>query len=555
MARKRIKDILKEVGLEEADRRLQEQNREIERLKHFESRVNESRPERLGRALQDNRNIWLQNYTGSLRARTIYIDDPIYRQVLIDREIAPIFQHPIVQRLAHIKQLSFSYLTFPAATHSRLSHSLGVCKNAELALTRILQKGLLWTAEGIKKIDLTEEQKRKLIVKAKVAGLLHDLGHGPFGHGLDQYVTAMTDEPSPDKFYASAYVSKYLADTINSCGIDVNEILAILDSKRRSELDGYDTLVSNLIDSPLDVDRMDYLVRDAHMTGLSIGTVNIHALIERMVPFQGSIQTGGVVKNQVILVFEPSATPYITHLLYARDSMYLNCYEHPGKVVAEKMLTRAVDQFSQKNNNMTIDDLVLLTDEELLKVLMEFSDSKDISYKYAYALMRNIPFEEVFAICPKKRAAYETKKDAQRKEGKEIAREQEDVPPKPAERIENWEADSLNYKDRNLITPGSWESKIATQAGLEEADRWKVVVTVPSAASFEPKFDEIKILAHEDDKYSYRKLDVMTGFWEGVLKHLAVERYIIRVFASSDLPAERITQIQQAASELLIEPE
>src|SRR6266511_1399480 len=152
MARKNIKKILTAVGLAEADRRLQEKSREIERLKPFEIKVHDSRPEKLKRVIEDNRAIWTQNYTIS-PARTVYIDDPIYRQVLIEDEIAPIFHHPIVQRLAHIKQLSFSYLTFPAATHSRLSHCLGACKNAEHSLTRIFQKGILYTADGIKRIE------------------------------------------------------------------------------------------------------------------------------------------------------------------------------------------------------------------------------------------------------------------------------------------------------------------------------------------------------------------------------------------------------------------
>src|SRR5438094_1882242 len=100
MTRKRIRDILEEVGLEEADRRWRTQRQEVERLKYFENQVRDSRPARLTRALNENRTVWLQNYSSSSASAPIYIDDPIFRQVLIDKEIVPVFHHPIVQRLA-----------------------------------------------------------------------------------------------------------------------------------------------------------------------------------------------------------------------------------------------------------------------------------------------------------------------------------------------------------------------------------------------------------------------------------------------------------------------
>src|SRR6266545_197492 len=569
-----LADILKQVGLEEADRRIQEANgrrqeaerhnlelvshlqdrdRQIERLQHFEDDVRSSRPERLRRALKANQALWAEDYSAVHATEPLYIDDPIYRQVVMEQRLVPILRHPIVQRLAHIKQLSFSHLTFPAATHSRLSHSLGASKNAEQAMTRILQKGTLYTAQGRKPIELSEEDKRRLITKAKVAGLLHDLGHGPFGHGLDQYVVATINENSPDKFYAVHYIKNYLAETINACGIDVDDVLAVLDTNRRTELDRYDTLISNLIDSPLDVDRMDYLVRDAHMTGLSMGAVNIEALIERMVPFEGPITRGeGEITSQVLLAFEKSAIPYITHVLYARDSMYLNCYEHPHKVLAERMLTKAVEDFREKNPIVGIDDLMLLTDEEVLKMLMNFSDPPDLARCYAFALLRNVPFQEVFEIRPKKYEAYEKKKKAQLDEGIEIPPEEEEVPPKPAALIANWEEFSLHLKERNLEKPRNWELKLAEDAELGE-DSWKVVVTVP-VKMVEPKFDDIKILESTPSGYRYSKLDRLTGYWESVLKHIGIERYSIKVFAASDLPKEKIDKIHQAATDLFTEP-
>jgi HD superfamily phosphohydrolase len=576
----RVADILKEAGLKEADDRLREadgrlrdaetrlrdKEHEIDRLKGFENLIHDSRPERLKHFLDANRELWTNEDRSIRSSQPIYIDDPIYRQLYIEEQIVPIYEHPLFQRLANVKQLSFSYLSFPGATHSRLSHSLGAARNAEHALTRILQKGVVYTATGVKKISLTDEQKKELLLKAKVAALLHDLGHGPFGHGLDQYVTAITKERSPDKFYAVHYVKNYLAPIISAAGMDPQEVLKVLDSNERTKLRGFDVLIAQLIDSPLDVDRMDYLVRDAHMTGLSIGTVNIDALIERIVPFEGEVHDPSGITNQVIMTFDPSAIPYITHLLYAREGMYLNCYEHPTKVVAERMLAKAVHLFSQKNPDTKLDDLVLTTDDSILKMLTEFSDPNDTCSRYAMALLRNLPFKEIFSICPNKYPAYIAKKEEEKARAEQEKQkfkgstdeavganrdeyEEDEIILKPADIIAHWEDESLIPKQKFLTTPATWEEKIAEDADLGD-EAWKVLVTVPSGR-IEPKFDDIRILKETDAGYRYQKLERKTGFWEGVLKHLAVERYNLRVFVSSDLSAGKIEAVHRAAKELL----
>lgn len=163
----------------------------------------------------------------------------------------------------------------------------------------------------------------------------------------------------------------------------------------------------------------------------------------------------------------------------------------------------------------------------------------------------------MFSICPRKYAAYVEKKAAKDKEitrsssTAEGSQDEEDVPLKPAKIIEDWEDRSLMDKNRYLTIPATWEDKIADDAGLG-IDSWKLVVTVPSGG-IEPKFDDIRILRETESGYGYQKLEKKTGFWEGVLKHLAVERYSIRVFASSDLPTEKVKDIHRAAKALLSE--
>ena len=513
-----FEEVFKRVLSGETAAKLHEQAIDIQRLRSADNPT-----ERLRYRLQRNAEMW----TGPAPPRDTevdaFIEDPVYQQVSIQAQIKPIYLHPLVQRLSHVKQLSFSYLTFPTATHSRLSHSLGVCRNAELALRTIFQQGWLYgRKERAISIDLGDEDKKSLFLTAKVAALLHDIGHGPFGHGLDQYLSPKIKDTSPDKFFGSQIIKDHLSKTLRDCKIDPETILKIL-GKEKSDLTGYENLVSEIIDSPLDVDRMDYLVRDALLTGLSLGTVNIQALIARMVPF---VETQENV-TKVILVFLPSAIPYITHLLYARDAMYVNCYEHSTKVIAEKMLMRAVTDLFSRTPAPDLTELILLTDEELLRMLLQESEPHELSYKYAYALMQNNIFKEVYSCYPKRQS-------------------------KLIESVETWKSTRGNYRAKFESRPREWEQELADAVGLAEDEHWKILVTVPSDGMYLRKDSEIRILERDDNgKYTYLTWAQLSGYWEEVFEALGAERYCFRVFASNDL-GDKLTAVEKAAKDFFM---
>src|SRR5712692_9044412 len=143
----------------------------------------------------------------------LFFDDPVWGHTCIDEELADLFFHPLIQRLNHIKQLSFAYLRFPNATHSRLAHSLGTCRNLEVSLTTIFRNNLLYETTGTENISLDPVARRQLIIKAKAAALLHDVGHAPFGHALDKFI-GYSDPAhplsSPDKHYSRKYFTEFL---------------------------------------------------------------------------------------------------------------------------------------------------------------------------------------------------------------------------------------------------------------------------------------------------------------------------------------------------------
>jgi HD superfamily phosphohydrolase len=264
------------------------------------------------------------------------VDDPVYGHIVLDKALSTLVSHPLVQRLARVKQLSFSFAEFPSARHSRLSHVLGVVKNAERALAGMLDRKVYFVIGQKEPVEFDGNilnRRHEIIQLAQVAALLHDVGHGPFGHALDSYAGIKMGVTRPDKRFSEQYVHEYLAPTLKSLGIDERRILEILGSDR-AKLNGIEYLIGDVIDSSLDVDRMDYLMRDAHMTGLMMGFFNTSALIDFMRPVfdQGSF----------ILTYDEAALAYMEHLILARDFMYVKCYEHPRKKAAERIFTRLV---------------------------------------------------------------------------------------------------------------------------------------------------------------------------------------------------------------------
>jgi uncharacterized protein len=340
---------------------LHEQNAELERLRTELASLRSLRESQVQGLAQRLIQAWLTPSEGRQK-RKVFFDDPVWGHNSVDEELSPLFFHPLIQRLNHIKQLSFAYLTFPNATHSRLSHSLGTCRNLEVSLTTIFRNNVLYTNQGTEPISLDPQTRRELIVKAKTAALLHDVGHAPFGHALDKligYFEAAHPLPHPDKHYSRLYLEQYLKRHLPAT-VSAENLSQILSQNNRIDLAGWDNLIADLLDSSIDVDRMDFLVRDAHMSGLSMGVTGIEALIERMCPFRDG--------DQIFLTFEESSIPYIDDFLLAREKMYAYCYELPSKLAAERIFTRLVESLIREHG-LKMDVVMLLTDEQILALL------------------------------------------------------------------------------------------------------------------------------------------------------------------------------------------
>jgi HD superfamily phosphohydrolase len=278
---------------------------------------------------------------------------------------------------------------------------------------------------------------------------------------------------------------------------------------------------------------MDFLVRDAHMTGLSMGVTGIEALMERMCPFQD--------QDQIFLTFHSSCLPYVEDFLMAREKMYALCYENPSKLAAERIFTRLVENLLREHK-LEKDTIMLLTDEQILALLGLAAVTSEESAKLLYALLQNIEFVSVFEAD----LAANTNPNSERT-------------PMPSgnAQISQWTSsrDSRRMGRWAYIdAPTEWERTIAIASGLGEKNKCQVLVTVPDQRTSVPNEISALILEHTASSYSVRSLFEFDPRLRERLKDAHKPRGKIRVFADSRLSTQQRLDVQRASQDLLGSP-
>jgi HD superfamily phosphohydrolase len=462
-------------------------------------------------------NYWKMIGPFEVRPDTI-IDDPIHGCVTLDGVLATIVSQPIVQRLGRVRQLSFSYTHFPSANHSRLSHVLGVAHNVERALMGVFLRGVYYeegASDPIKLPDAILDRQAQIIRRGKLLAILHDLGHGPFGHALDNYVGYINSHQAsanPDKIYSRLYIEKYLSGTLRKLGFVPEELSDVLNPEERSNLIGFDSLIGDLIDSSMDMDRMDYLMRDAHMTGLSMGFTNADALIECIRPFK----TG----DCYLLAYDSQAIEYMEHLLYAREAMYRSCYEHCAKRAAERIFERLIREVAQDDTEL-LDDMYILADEELLSVLRLVG----LRSENAKHLLDQLIVGHDYSVIHDVQAGSPNLSEAARVWVKQATR------------------GSGKGKASYIDQPAQWEDAIARASiGVERIWQIQVIVAPPNA--YEQKFNAAQILYRDHKGYRTEEFFKLASSVKNVLSAMNPARARIRVMCPrnmSDGDREKIT--------------
>ena len=239
-------------------------------------------------------------------------NDPIYGFITIPNAlIFDLIQHPYFQRLRRISQMGLTYLVYPGANHTRFHHALGCLHLMQKAVQTLKFKG----------IAISDEEENALYI----AILLHDIGHGPFSHALEN---SIVEEVHHEE------ISLAFMNALNIV-FDGKLTLAIQIFKG----DYHRKFMLQLISSQLDMDRLDYLKRDSFYSGVAEGNINSDRLIQML-----------NVQNDV-LVMEEKGIYSIEKFLMARRLMYWQAYLHKTSVVAEVTLTKILKrakELSQK---------------------------------------------------------------------------------------------------------------------------------------------------------------------------------------------------------------
>lgn len=223
------------------------------------------------------------------------IKDPVHGYVEVEDFALALLDSPALQRLRYIRQLGFSYLVYPGANHTRFEHSLGTMFLADVACRRF---------------ELPDNE-RTLVT---AAALLHDIGHGPFSHASEPLMEAFLHRTHDD---IAGIVEQQAGGILRASGIDPDELCAVVRGRHS---------LSGIIHGDLDVDRMDYLLRDAYYTGAPYGTVDAQRLIRHLIrtPEGTVLDENGINAAESLLIARTLMRPtvYYHHVSRIGESMF-----------------------------------------------------------------------------------------------------------------------------------------------------------------------------------------------------------------------------------------
>ncbi len=238
-----------------------------------------------------------------MRNKRKIVNDPVYGFVTIPTElIFDLVEHPVVQRLRRIMQLGLTHLVYPGARHTRLSHAIGAMHLMGRAINVLRQKD----------IPISEAEWEG----ALAAILLHDVGHGPFSHALERAVI----ESVPHEMLSLRIMEALNQEFHGKLDVAIEIFRGQYPKK----------FLSQLVAGQLDVDRLDYLMRDSFYSGVSEGIIGYDRILKMLHVSDGQ------------LVVESKAIYSIEKFIVARRIMYWQVYLHKTVLAAEQMLVNAL---------------------------------------------------------------------------------------------------------------------------------------------------------------------------------------------------------------------
>ena len=281
----------------------------------------------------------------------MYIKDPVLGYIEVNQNMIKLVDSIPMQRLRRIKQLCGSDFVYLGATHCRFSHSLGVMSLGEQLIVKLARDN-----------DITTEN----IEEVKAAALLHDVGHGPFSHVFEGLLSKKFNK-NHEHITSWLILETEIANILEKIGLSPEDISKLAVGKLNRKDQHY---VDQIIASSVDVDSLDYLVRDSHFTGAEYGFIDIYRLIYTM-----------EVNNAGNLAINLSALSTLEAFLLARFESFKSIYFHKTSRAVQIMLDEALKKADENSNFLNLDsptEYLKWDDYTMWTFLLKNDASKDI---------------------------------------------------------------------------------------------------------------------------------------------------------------------------------
>lgn len=288
--------------------------------------------------------------------------DPVHNYIHVQDDIIwRLINTPEFQRLRRVRQLGTSFLTFHGAEHSRFSHSLGVYEITRRIISQFERSGYP---------DWPKEERLLTLC----AALLHDIGHGPFSHSIEEAFHMNHEDWTCRIVLGNTNVNSVLRE-VNS---EFPKRVASVINKTYEK-----PIVINLVTSPLDADRMDYLLRDAYYTGVNYGTIDIDRILRMLRPYRDRV------------VVKESGMHAVEDYLMSRYQMYWQVYFHPvtrsSEIILRQIFKRAKELYQEGftfkfmvdplpslfEGNITVDQYLRLDEALIQTSFLQWTEEKD----------------------------------------------------------------------------------------------------------------------------------------------------------------------------------
>jgi HD superfamily phosphohydrolase len=327
------------------------------------------------------------------------IRDPVHQTIAFSEKERAVIDHPIFQRMRYVRQLGLSYLVYPGSTHDRFSHMLGASHIAGRVWDNIVNV----SGDLLRKYYSTADLAyfRQVI---RFAALLHDVGHAPFSHVSEKlmppfgeleiprrwYIDPKLKHPAHHEDYSVMMIAAIGNDPSLKIGPDMAQDIASLlhhgvkpsvawQKKYARKTGNIHRFLSSFISGEIDVDRMDYLLRDAHFTGVAYGVYDMDHLVRNLgVTLRG---------KEFALTVDSTAVRAFEDFLLARYHMFLQVYHHKTTTSFDYFLKQAFANGEvQVHIPGTVEGYLDLRDSTFLEALFEAAqDPKNVwSRRFVY---------------------------------------------------------------------------------------------------------------------------------------------------------------------------